>query len=370
MYDTLYLLCVAEAPPTKFSTMPNKYTQLREEGLANFELLLNFWGIKYNKITPYEYDFLSPNRKDKNYGACRFNVQKGIGSDFAANKFDPRELKRFGIGFSEDDFAGYNAESNNGFNKGFDIIGLCQRANKVANYHDAADLLKSHLKKIASSNEFVKITEEYIKTKELERIKRIAINKEKAEKIWSVHKNIKGTLGEQYLLDRGIEISDEPNVGFHPKVYHPELKKFIPALLLAIRSSPDGELCGTHRIFIEETNFKVTKVKGVEAKLVVGPISGNGIWFGVPGPELYLAEGPESALDVRNFGASFVVSAISGMNFHQLTIPKYVKTLILCHDNDKAGQASVVRAIKSYRRSGLEIETAVSENIKDWNDFT
>ena len=46
-----------------------KYDQLREKALANFELLLNHWGIEFQLIGEHEYDFLNPTRQDDNFGA-------------------------------------------------------------------------------------------------------------------------------------------------------------------------------------------------------------------------------------------------------------------------------------------------------------
>ena len=132
----------------------SKYDQIREEALTNFDLLLTYWGIEYQKINDKEYDFINPLRDDKNHGACRFNVDKGTGADFAGTNFKDTDFLRIGQGFTASDFANITRRGN----WGFDIIGLCQRLRGAKSYQDASRLLRDDLKQIKKSPLFINPT--------------------------------------------------------------------------------------------------------------------------------------------------------------------------------------------------------------------
>ena len=55
--------------------------------------------------------------------------------------------------------------------------------------------------------------------------------------------------------------------------------------------------------------------------MALGPITGNGIWFGTPCSTLHIAEGPETALSLIALGlAQFVCCAVSAMNLGNINV--------------------------------------------------
>lgn len=351
------------------------YEQLKERALVNFEILLDKWNIEYKKINDYEYDFINPTREDHNFGACRFNIQKNKGCDFAGISYNEQDFLKVGKGFSKDDFAELGAKGNVSTNYGFDIIGLCQRLHNLTSRQKAVDKLKNDLNLLSKAEGYESVNKEKVKERIEEREKLGQINALKklkqAQKIWSICTYYKETLGETYLKSRKIYIENQKSIKFHFKVYNSETKEFLPALLFKVSQSPDSPLQAIHRIYLNRDGNNKANIN--EPKVALGLIKNGGIWFGEKDKTLLIAEGPENALSLLGY-YKFVVSTVYSTNFHNLIIPDYVDNLILCPDNDKAGQASVIRAVKSYQLQGKKLKISFppkrDNNPKfDWNDL-
>lgn len=331
------------------------YQLLKERALSNFETLLILWDVDFIKVTDNEYDFLSPTRSnDTQFGACRFNVRKGIGSDFAGVSYSKKEYEQVGLGFSKKDFAGFSQYGE--VSTSFDAIGLCQRIHDIGTYPEAARRLEQDLNSIDGGNinaaqlaEKAAIRHEQHK---LQQAKMLQIS----ERIWSKCQDVKGTIAERYLNSRGIELSEvEPNMKFHSKIFNRELNLYIPAVIFKVSKEPSSSLTAVHRIWIAKDGSRKAKLD--ENKKAIGSVEGNGIWLGSPCEKLYVAEGPENSLDLRFRGKrQFVVSTVYSTNFHNLTIPDYVGTVVLVPDTDKAGIHSAVKADRAYRAQGKEVK--------------
>lgn len=336
----------------------DRYALLKERALANFELLINYWKLDYTKIGDKEYDFLSPTREDTNFGACRFNVVKGYGKDFAGINFSKADFEAVGSGFSKEDFAGF---TNYGEARtGFDIIGLCQRVHNRNSYQEAAEQLKQDLIKLSNNTQILEVTQEDIE----KRYKEIEIRKGKilewATKAWKYSQPFRSTLAEKYLESREIFIPlwcDEPSIKFHPRVYNKEIEKTAPCVLFKVSNSPASELKAIHRIWIALDGSRKARLNN--PKMALGPIEGGAIWFGTPHEKLYIAEGPEEALNIKyNFDCKFVCSTVYSTNYHNLIIPNYVKEVVLCPDDcdSGAGKEAAMRAIKEYTKQNKKIK--------------
>jgi len=344
----------------------DRYTPLRETALCNFDKLLSYWDIVYQKITDDEYDFINPLRHDTNFGACRFNVKKGIGSDFAGSIFTAEDFAKFGAGFTKEDFSSLN-ESTEVTNWGFDVIGLCGRLHKISDYKESAKRLAIDLKDIENNIGITKITPEYIKNKEKQR-EQLNLSKLKfAKKTWSICQNVEGTPGETYLRNRGISQFGEGVTKFHGQVFNKESNTLLPTLLFKITEDPNGDIQAVHRIYLSERGDKAAlKIQ----KMALGAIKGNGIWFNKEiKDKLYIVEGPENALSILSMGRTPVVSTINASNFPNLTIPDSVKVILLCPDNDKAGIYYSKKALKAYSKKGRIIKIILPPPGKDFNDL-
>lgn len=337
-----------------------KYDELREQALANFEVLLDYWGIEYRKIDTYEYDFINPTRQDTNFGACRFNVDKNRGADFAGTSFSSRDYTSLAPGFSKEDFASSSAVEQT--NWGFDIIGLCQRLHKSSSYNDAARLLKDHLRDISENvNLVVPAADAAARRQHEQNIKNQKLI-HYANKTWGLCKtNLENTEGEVYFLSRGLT-PREKNIRFHPKIINKELNRAVPTLLFKVQENPEGPLVAIHRIYLKDNGLGKADV--ANPKMALARIKGAGIWFGTPGEILYIVEGPENALTVRHFGIPFSVSTINSTNYGSLTLPNYVKTVVLVPENDAAGQAAYNKAVTAYTAQNKKVKLAKLPAIK------
>lgn len=328
-----------------------KHDQLREKGLANFDSLLALWGIEYKKLTEHEYDFLSPTRSDRNFGACRFNTYKGRGADFASATITERDCKFFGAGFTPADFLGY---SNGEYQKsGFDIIGLVQRVHNCSSYQDAIGYLKNDLGKISEQGGIIVPPKDAAEKRRKELEQQLQKKIELSQKIWHTAKDYKGSKAKLYFENRhGLKV-DETNIRINTSLKHISGKRY-PTILFKVQKEPKGSIVAIHRIFLTEDYSQKAPVD--DPKMALGAIKGAGIWFGEPCETLFIAEGPENALGLRYVGKQFVVSTVYSTNYHNLVIPNYVKIVYLVPDNDKAGMSACKLAIQAYLKQGKKVK--------------
>ncbi len=352
----------------------HKYDKIREHALANFELLLIFWGIEFNRINTYEYDLIAKWREDGNFGAVRFNTFKGRGSDFAGINLAAYNFEVIGEGFSREDFAGFTTTENT--NTGFDIIGLCRKVYNISDYRDAAARIISDLQEIAKRTHLTVPAHDAAE----KRAEQLAIRTRKhiewAQKAWGYCKKIKfeGSPADIYLISRGLAECRirENNLRYHPKVMNKEAGKIMPALLLKVSVGPLTELVAVHRIFLTQDGQKADLDN---PKMALGAIKGAGIWFGTPNEKLAIAEGPENALTIRVLGAPFAVSTVYATNFANLTIPDYVTHVDLYPDPDPAGLTNTQKAIEAYKAQNKKVSVKLPPKkeyngiLMDWNDI-
>ena len=333
------------------SSTVDKVGMLREKALLNIETLFSFWGINFVKVNEIEYDFISTMREDNNFGAVRFNVEKGLGADFASTTFTSTDFNSIGAGFSREDF-GFSKNQNISY--GFDIIGLCQRVHGLGSYRDATTQLKHDLNE---ANKYTKLQtpslDAHIKRQQkIEEAKKQRVDWANRLLRWST--DYVGTVGEKYLAHRSISLLDhEKDIRFHRAIMCKEAGKPLPALLFVIRDKPDGEIFGVQRIYIQEDGKGKANID--EPKKALGDVKGRAIWFGEPNETLHLVEGPENTLTVRMAGAPFCCCAVFSGNMPSIQIPGYVKKLIICPDRDKAGLASAAKTKSAHKN----IETII-----------
>lgn len=361
--------------------MRQNFFLLKEKANTNILVLFEYWGLTYTKINDDEYDFINPTRKDTNFGACRYNIAKGLGADFAGTSFTEFDYLQVGLGFSREDFIGFQGGQST--NIGFDVIGLVQRLFTCSSYTDAAKLLDKQLSDIKSKVGLQEISLEQITKKQYEReqqsLKKISI----AKRTWSICIPIQKTLGETYLNSRMIFLEqNEASLKYHPKVWNQELKSTCPALILKCSNSCTSTLRAIHRIYITPQGFKNSNLKN--PKMVLGNIKGLGIWFSqeklssdaTPQHNKYtticIAEGPENALSIRSLGYELVVSTIDAANFANITIPDNIQEILLFPDSDQAGEIAAEKAYKAYNKiAKVKVLFPPNRNKSpkwDWND--
>ncbi len=322
-------------------------------------------GVEWRRISDYEYDFKNPNRDDKNFGSCRFNVLKNIGKDFAMSTPPKDEFKQFfAEGFDESDFASISSD-NTELKTSFDVIGLVQRIKGYATYAEAATYLKKLLSALHGKG---MLTDSAVATQEREdrNNKRKLSTIKQVSRTWDMCRPLPGSLGENYLISRCIpDAIKEPAIKFHPAIKNKESGKFLPALVFKASMNPTGPVTAIHRIYLTLDGKRKAELEN--PKMALGELKGSGIWFGTPGPKLYIAEGPENALSLIQTGALFVVSAISSGNMGNLIIPQGVEMVVLAGDNDQAGKLATKKAIYNYVKQGHVCKAMYPLAGYDWN---
>ncbi|MGA9268070.1 MAG: VapE domain-containing protein [Rhodomicrobium sp.] len=94
------------------------------------------------------------------------------------------------------------------------------------------------------------------------------------------------------------------------------------------------------------------------------------IWFGEPSGTLYVTEGPEDALTLREAGYAFVACSVSSGNMCNLTIPEGIQHVIIFQDNDEAGEKAAKKAAHAYAAQAKEVLIAKApDGIKDANQL-
>lgn len=339
----------------------------REKALANFELLLELWQIQYKKVTTHEYDLLATWRQDRNYGSCRFNIDKGRGADFAGLLFSDVDFKLLGPGFTKDDYSGF-AEGSQA-KVGFDIVGLCQRIYNLNDYSTALKYLSNDLRAIAQTDGFTNPSADAADRRRREQELKIKERIEQSNTLWESCKyhKLEGSLGQKYLNTRGI-ITLDKNIRFHPNIFHGPSKKNFPALIFKVQEYYDGPLVAIHRIFLSPDGTGKAKVDN--PKMALAPIRGAGIWFGEPCSELYILEGPENALTMKEMGAGFVWCSVFSTNMPNIKIPSNVNKIIIAPDPDPSGEISYEKLrdnLEPYAKLGTVIKKLTIPTFKKKN---
>lgn len=204
--------------------------------------------------------------------------------------------------------------------------------------------------------------------------------------IWrEADERIKGSPVELYLAGRGIDLARMGRVPralrFHPRLHHPQLKAFAPAMVACVTRG--DEIAGIHRTWLADDGGRWSKIAGATAKMTLGRYSGGAvrIWRGAErspwaegrGP-VALTEGIEDALTVALALPELrVAAAVSLANMRAVALPAGVTEVVLVADNDGAG-TQAARALEAaaaaHAAQGRAVRIARAPGgAKDVNDL-
>ena len=186
-----------------------------------------------------------------------------------------------------------------------------------------------------------------------------------AKRIFECGGSISGTIGEKYLLDRGITTKSE-SIRFN-QIKHPNYKgKKLPCMLSKIEHPKSGNIVGVHRTFVEAPKkFR---------KRHTGSPKGGGVRVTGSLDDLVIVvtEGIEDSLAIKqktDFGGA--IWATCGTTFMQsFYIPQAAKFIIIAADFDKSGIKAATRLSERAKALGLHGRIVFPpENSGDWNDL-
>jgi putative DNA primase/helicase len=194
-----------------------------------------------------------------------------------------------------------------------------------------------------------------------------AVRIDRALRIWSEVQPLRGTLAEQYLAKRGIQVPDDALgvLGFHWHCpFGPDRRA--PALVALIQDIVTGEPIAIHR---RELTPDATKAG---PWMALGPIGGGAIRLTPPvNGELTIGEGPETCLSgmLLNYGPTWSVISAGGMK--GFPVLDHIRRLTILVDNDEnlTGQnaAAACRVLWAAARKTVRCATPEKPG-QDFND--
>ena len=191
-----------------------------------------------------------------------------------------------------------------------------------------------------------------------ERRQRVA----RATKIWREGGPIKGTLSQTYLESRGITWQSEAQ-RHHPALFHGPSQKLLPALVSCIVR--DNHLVGVHRTFLDLKGQKVDRMMLGECRGGAVPLLSNG-------GRLYVAEGIETAMSIRQLRAdaadSSIWAACSAGGMENLQLDGQPREIVVAADGDPVGKRAAENLADRTARQGWTAYTMTAPTSKDWND--
>ncbi len=184
---------------------------------------------------------------------------------------------------------------------------------------------------------------------------------------------IAGTPAEVYLRARGLDFPEWPaalRYGVIPPRRDLDTREWVegrPCLVCAVQDKL-GDLVGIQRVYFKRDDPKLGKA---DCKLSLGVIKGAAIRFGPALPEVALTEGPEDGLSVlldqphRSVWVALGTGLLPFMDF-----PSIVESILICGQNNAAGEAAVVKAADAFCERGLGVARVFPPTeYDDWNDF-
>lgn len=181
---------------------------------------------------------------------------------------------------------------------------------------------------------------------------------EDVRRIWRETQHLKGTLGERYLVGRGLYAHhlESGELRFHPGLSHPEGGTY-PAIVGRVVDK-EGQGIAIWRIYLHPVSGKKAPV--FNAKLGLGPAAGGSVRLGDNGrgDEIAVVEGIETGLAVREMlmWQMPVWCGLSTSGMAGLAVPDRILFVRIFPDGDKP---------RSYRKvNGVEVPLPVGEVIR------
>jgi hypothetical protein len=204
----------------------------------------------------------------------------------------------------------------------------------------------------------------------LEQARRAIALERKRGRAWQVWSNaipIAGTPAELYLRSRAIRCPPggwPACMRFCPTY---PIDRGAPALLFAIQGESD-RFMGIQSVALTREGQKNPDWNGT-VKKTWPSVKGGTIRFGEPTDALFMTEGPEDALSIRQLiGCSAWACAGIAM-MKDIWLPPVARTAVIMAHADAAGAAGAERARAAFLDRGLVCSIVRPPSGQDWNDL-
>jgi hypothetical protein len=168
----------------------------------------------------------------------------------------------------------------------------------------------------------------------------------------------------RYLSERGLNDKKYTDaLRLHPNLYFKsDIKSESTPAVLALATDKCGRTTGIQRIYISSDG---KKFDSKSSKRFLGKQKGSCIKFDDPEETLCLAEGPETALAVREATGLPTWSVISAAGFDNVEVPEFVKSVHIFSDWDKSGkgQESAHSGAEKLAKEGKKVFFHVPESL-------
>jgi len=168
--------------------------------------------------------------------------------------------------------------------------------------------------------------------------------------IWSAAQPIKGTLAEDYLRWRGIDIALPDCLRFASLRYGRTGPEY-PVMVAAVSDVAD-RITGIQRTYLAPDGKGKAQVP--KAKLSLGRVSGGAVRLTEPARALILTEGVEDALSLIQTLGRAAWATCGTSNLGKVVLPIATDDVVIGADNDEAGEAAARKAAETYAQQGCK----------------
>jgi putative DNA primase/helicase len=178
-----------------------------------------------------------------------------------------------------------------------------------------------------------------------------------ARQIWKKASQLEGSPAQRYLVQaRRIPNPPLGRLRFHPRVWHSDVKKHMPALVAPIFRADREELQGVHIVYLLPTG--AGKATAQPPKRTLGRLKGGGVWLGDVMDTVVVAEGIETALSVQCATSIPSVATLSAHTMASLMLPGRVRSVIIAADLGHVGERCAYDAAERWTCRGLTVRIA------------
>lgn len=178
-----------------------------------------------------------------------------------------------------------------------------------------------------------------------------------------------GPIATTYLRSRGISIAPPPSIREVEGLKQGPTGLLFPAIICAIQG-PDRHVVAVHRTFLRSDCS--TKANVSQARMTLGPMSGNVIRLAPAAEQIALAEGLENGLSVAQSCPGLAVWCCLSVSNLAPHLPDQVTDVIMCLDGDapdsKAYQVAE-RRVQELLGRGLRVRVFRAPQGSDHNDL-
>ena len=191
------------------------------------------------------------------------------------------------------------------------------------------------------------------------------IRAEPALCIWRSATTCTGTLVENYLTARGIELPIPSALRFHPRLKHPS-GGFWPAMVAAV-CGVDGEVFAILRTFLSPQGGGKAPVD--PQRMMLGSCRGRAVQLARPDDFLMVGEGIETCLAAMQATGHPAWAALSASGLRTLNLPDHVQEVVILADGDPTGEAAAQDAAGRWVGEHRRVRIARPAPGFDFNDM-